>query len=1359
MAVPVQQTAFISGEISPAVFGRIDVEREHIAATTLRNMFVDFRGGAKSRAGTAFVGFSKQTGRNFPPRLIPFQFSIVQGLALEFGHQYMRVIFDGGFVTETPVGIGGATQALPCVLTVGGKGATAGTPINTGVTFSYAPGDLVTLAGGTFSSAAILSVTTSELVSLVFDDPGTGYAVNDLVTLAGGTFSVAAVAKVASVAAYAASGFITFTDNPSDGDTITLNGIVWTFKTIVTVAAETKIGTSLAATLAQLAVDVNASANVALTVATYSSDPTIFYINYDATGAGGNAYTLAASVAVVSGGNLTGGTTTGINALTINTAGVFSVLPTDANMTQSATSGGGTGASFQAAVFGPHAVTISSPGVYSVTPANPVAQDTTTGIGFGATFTMTFANAAVFHNDDWIFISGVVGMTELNGNTYRVANATATTVSLKDIYGNDIDSTMFAAYVSGGTAARVFTLVTVYGEQDLPYLKYTQSADVMTLCCVNQKTGAEYPPKDLSRISDANWVFSDVVGVATVGTPGNQTAGITLTTDLTTYYAYEITAVSPVDGTESSPPANPTAKCVGVDIGTQLAQVDLRWSVVPKVKQYNIYKAEPSLNSPVPTGSLFGYIGSAYGLQFNDKNLIPDYAQVPPRHLNPFARGQVTAVTPRNGGSGYTSATVHINTSTGSGAVIATVVELGHVLAYIVIDPGKNYAASDTVTINGTGHGATATLSVGPQTGTYPSVPGYFQERRVYASTLNLSDTYFMSQPGAFNNFDSRIPPIDTDAIIGSPWSLQVNGIQWLVNTSGGLLVLTGSSAWLLVGSGSFATNVQPISPASQDDVPQAFSGTSPIVPPIKINYDVIYVNSEGSYYYALPYQLYVLSEPIDITELSSHLFTGYQVTDNAWCEHPYKLVWAVRNDGALLSLTYYKSQAVAGWGRHDTQGYFVDVCHVVEPPVDALYVATQRFLGTNTAYMIERMDDRIWASVEDVFAVDAGLSLPMPTPNANLTASSARGLGACTGVTSLVGGTGYSAGTTAAVVDDNGSGPGTGAVPSLTIVAGVITSVTFAAQGTGYRRPALVFYDPANTGSGASAHVTLDTSATFHASSATFVIGDVGSVLRMGGGIATITHYTDNQNVTAMITTPITSTIPNTTIPRVAMPGAWSKTAPVTRVTGLEHLVGATVTGLVDGNVVTPRVVGADGSVTLDAPATAITLGLGFRAQLQGVYFEAGSPTVQGQRKKAAAANVLVEASRGIRVGGAQPDGSTLSPVQIAPEWSNLTDMPDLVPPPYNSSTAPLYTGYNRVPVTAGFNKTGQVALSQDFPLPMNIVSVVSEVLEGDSPDQMASKAAERRGGQQAGTAGPPTERKPVGPIIPPGAIASGGR
>ena len=54
-------------------------------------------------------------------------------------------------------------------------------------------------------------------------------------------------------------------------------------------------------------------------------------------------------------------------------------------------------------------------------------------------------------NGDKVYIKDVVGMTELNQQTYIVANKTATTMELQDLNAVDIDGTAFTAYTSGGT--------------------------------------------------------------------------------------------------------------------------------------------------------------------------------------------------------------------------------------------------------------------------------------------------------------------------------------------------------------------------------------------------------------------------------------------------------------------------------------------------------------------------------------------------------------------------------------------------------------------------------------------------------------------------------------------------------------------------------------------------------------------------------------------------------------------------------------------------------------------------------------------------------------------------------------------
>lgn len=73
-------------------------------------------------------------------------------------------------------------------------------------------------------------------------------------------------------------------------------------------------------------------------------------------------------------------------------------------------------------------------------------------------------------------ISGVVGMTQLNGNSYYANNVTANTVELYTDAGltTTLDGTAFSAYVSGGTAERVLT-GTAFTSGDIIVYKEKQS--------------------------------------------------------------------------------------------------------------------------------------------------------------------------------------------------------------------------------------------------------------------------------------------------------------------------------------------------------------------------------------------------------------------------------------------------------------------------------------------------------------------------------------------------------------------------------------------------------------------------------------------------------------------------------------------------------------------------------------------------------------------------------------------------------------------------------------------------------------------------------------------------------------------
>lgn len=108
-------TNFRTGEISPKLEGRIDLQKYNEAAQTLNNMIVYPSGGVTRRPGTYFAGRSKDGGK---VRLIDFEYSDEQAYVLEFGANYIRFYKDGGLLTETAQNITAITQANPAVVTI-----------------------------------------------------------------------------------------------------------------------------------------------------------------------------------------------------------------------------------------------------------------------------------------------------------------------------------------------------------------------------------------------------------------------------------------------------------------------------------------------------------------------------------------------------------------------------------------------------------------------------------------------------------------------------------------------------------------------------------------------------------------------------------------------------------------------------------------------------------------------------------------------------------------------------------------------------------------------------------------------------------------------------------------------------------------------------------------------------------------------------------------------------------------------------------------------------------------------------------------------------------------------------------------
>lgn len=231
---------------------------------------------------------------------------------------------------------------------------------------------------------------------------------------------------------------------------------------------------------------------------------------------------------------------------------------------------------------------------------------------------ITTANPAIvtiashsYSTGDEVFIENVGGMTELNNRNFKIVNVTASTFRLQFMDGTDVDSTTLGAYTSGGTAARVYTIVTTYAEVDLPELRFIQSADVVTL------THPTYPPRELTRTGDIAWSIDDIVFGTAIGIPQNL-----LSDGPGAGEKYVVTAIHAVTGEESLASAFEEALT---------EQTNFTWDAVTDAGHYNMYK----LDSTNSTG-IYGWIAITGAETFLDSGLTPDLLDEPPIDRQPF---------------------------------------------------------------------------------------------------------------------------------------------------------------------------------------------------------------------------------------------------------------------------------------------------------------------------------------------------------------------------------------------------------------------------------------------------------------------------------------------------------------------------------------------------------------------------------------------------------------------------------------------------------------------------------------------------------------------------------------------------
>jgi hypothetical protein len=1164
---------FAGGELSPSMYGRVDLAKYQVGVATMRNFFVDTRGPAFSRAGTEIVGMPAIALDDPKPRLIPFIFNAEQAYELELHAGRMRVIYRGDYVTHDSVNITGASTGLSTVLTIPGH--------------AFATGDFVVVADA-------VGLTRTNGIS----------GVN------GRQFYISASSPTT----------ITLADvGPLGGpDYVDVPSTTW--------AAWVSGGT--VSRIYSVAIPWASDALFALNYAQNADVMTVVHPDYPIT----DIRRLAQDDWQVVQAQF--GATVGAP-----TSGSVVDIP-----------GTGTGSSYFYA--------------YAVTTIDEDGRESTPLLLYGSNYALNHTAPSPTFNQ--VTFTGVAGAYR-----YRIYKA------------NPVPS----GYASPGPY--VYGLI---GETvNVPFSDMNYAPDF-----------AEGPPEG------RNPFFNQSIAAAIITSPGS---------------GYVSPQLVITDGTGS-------AASIAL-----VADTSLTASPYGRISAANVVAGGDNYTAPVGTVVDTAPLGTGLLLAFDGTWIA-----------NPLGTGFVPApgsITILNGGSNYHQGSYANFVQAEAGNQVGTnVLNIDVTSVEFGAVTGISYAPADITPVNTTGlsstgtgdtiaftvvgtdtpgSGAVVTLTLGGTTN--PSCVAYFEQRKVYGGSRAFPTRLWLSRVGQFYNFDVSDPIQDDDAITATVNAQEVNIINGLVPVTNGLMVLTSGGAYLVNGG----ANDAPVTPSSIRAVPQAFSGAQALAP-LRMADHVLYAQARGQAVRDLAYNLYSNNfTGTDISVLSNHLLEGRQITQWTFAEEPHKVLWAVRDDGVMLSLTYLKEQEVFGWARHDTTGEFVSVSSIPEGREDAVYVVTRRYRpGYGFHYYTERMASRLFganpaanipSAPELSWCVDAGARYDLTYPGTAMLYGALVERGVISSVSVAVGGTGYSGTLNVQIQDLAGSGASITATQS----GGVINSVTLVDGGANYVNPQVTIAG-AGGGSGATLVIEVQTTFLLTFAASAFTAGDIGKVLRVRGGRGTVIDVPNPNQLLVNFIDQVPAPLPNISdiVLPYAPPGEWSLTEPVSVVGGLDHLNGATVQVLVDGNHQDPKVV-VDGCVTLDNAGTMITIGQGYTAQLGLLSMETKQPTSQGQFKNIVPITLRVRDTRGVAFGTA---------------WDALTEVPERtimpmgVPLPFQQGGGfpldplfegapvginPLYYNDQFINAPARWTEVGVLCLQQSYPLPAAVLGFWPMVLDSD--------------------------------------------
>ena len=272
----------------------------------------------------------------------------------------------------------------------------------------------------------------------------------------------------------------------------------------------------------------------------------------------------------------------------------------------------------------------------------------------------------------------------------------------------------------------------------------------------------------------------------------------------------------------------------------------------------------------------------------------------------------------------------------------------------------------------------------------YPAAVCFFEQRLGLGRNTTLPQSFWLSQAGEIENMrpDSLSTGVvvtqDDDALDFTIASDKVNAIRWM--SPGTVLVLGTDSGEFVVDSAGALISPSDISVRRHTNTQAAD------IAPVRVDHAILFSNEHGRriHEFAFRFEVDGYIAP-DMTLLADHVLRT-RVVELAYQESPDSVLWALREDGQIATMTYRRDQDIVGWGRQVMGGVYRDGPAQVESvrsipgnngsgqeedsqERDEVWVITKRTLGGSTgstARYIEFYEGPFEGPREDDYATRA---------------------------------------------------------------------------------------------------------------------------------------------------------------------------------------------------------------------------------------------------------------------------------------------------------------------------------------------------------------------------------------------------